>query len=100
MPAYWLARAKINDPIAYKRYTDQVPKIIEAHGGKVLGRGGKFKILEGPEKFERFVVIEFPSLEAAEKCWASDEYQNAAKHRKNGVGENELVILEAGEFTK
>ena len=66
MPAYWLARAKINDPIAYKRYTDQVPKIIGAHGGKVLGRGGKFKILEGPEKFERFVVIEFPSLEAAE----------------------------------
>ena len=49
MPAYWLARAKINDPIAYKRYTDQVPKIIGAHGGKVLGRGGKFKILEGPE---------------------------------------------------
>ena len=100
MPAYWLARAKINDPISYKRYTDQVPKIIGAHGGKVLGRGGRFKILEGPEKFERFVVIEFPSLEAAEKCWASDEYQNAAKHRKNGVGENELVILEAGEFTK
>ena len=77
-----------------------MPKIIGAHGGKVLGGRGKFKILEGPEKFERFVVIEFPSLEAAESCWASDEYQNAAKHRKNGVGENELVILEAGEFTK
>ena len=100
MTAYWLARAKINEPISYKRYTDQVPGIIKAHGGKVLGRGGKYKILEGPTKFERFVVIEFPSLEAAEKCWASDEYQNAAKHRKNGVGENELVILESGEFTK
>ena len=100
MTAYWLARAKINDREAYKRYTDQVPKIIKAHGGEVLGRGGKFKVLEGPEKFERFVVIEFPSLEAAEKCWASDEYQSAAKHRKNGVGENELVVMEAGEFTK
>ncbi|GIS16570.1 MAG: hypothetical protein CM15mP117_20020 [Alphaproteobacteria bacterium] len=85
MPAYWLARAKINDPIAYKRYTDQVPKIIGAHGGKVLGRGGKFKILEGPEKFERFVVIEFPSLEAAEKSWAFDEYQNAASTGRMGL---------------
>ncbi len=100
MTAYWLARAKINDPEEYKKYTDQVPKIIKSHGGRVLGRGGEFRILEGPEKFERFVVIEFPSIEAAEQCWASDEYQSAAKHRKNGVGENELVIMEAGEFTK
>ena len=57
MPAYWLARAKINDPIAYKQYTDQVPKIIGAHGGKVLGRGGKFKILEGTTKNQNFKLI-------------------------------------------
>ena len=100
MPAYWLARAKINEPIAYKKYTDQVPAIIAKYGGKVLARGGRFEIVEGPEKFGRFVVIEFPTFEDGVACFRSPEYDAAAKHRReNGVGEVETVILEAGEFT-
>lgn len=101
MPAYWIARSRIHDPVAYKRYTDQVPGIIASHGGKVLARGGKYQIMEGPEKFHRFVVIEFPTLEAGVACFQSEEYDNAARHRReNGAGEVETVMLEAGEFTK
>lgn len=100
MPAYWLARSKINDPVAYKRYTDEVPGIMAKFGGKILARGGRFEILEGPEKFGRFVVIEFPTMEAAVACHKSPEYQAASAHRKGGAGEVELVILEAGEFTR
>lgn len=100
MPAYWLARSKINDPAVYKRYTDQVPSIMAKYGGKILARGGRFEILEGPKKFQRFVVIEFPTLEQAVACHESPEYQAASAHRKSGAGEVELVILEAGEFTK
>ncbi len=101
MPAYWLARSKINDPVAYKRYTDQVPAIIAKHGGKVLARGGKFEVMEGPEYFQRFVVIEFPTFEAGVNCFRSAEYDEAARHRReNGAGEVQTVILEAGEFTK
>src|SRR5262245_42677509 len=99
MPAYWLARSKINDPVEYKRYTDRVPAIIAKFGGKVLARGGKFQILEGPEKFHRFVVIEFPSLEQAVACHHSPEYTEASSFRRNGVGEVELVIVEAGDAT-
>lgn len=101
MPAYWLARSRINDPVAYKRYTDQVPGIIARFGGKVLARGGRYQIMEGPEKFHRFVVIEFPDLETGVACFTSAEYDEAARHRReNGAGEVETVILEAGEFTK
>ena len=42
MPAYWVARSKVNDPVEYKKYTDQVPAIIAKFGGKVLARGGTF----------------------------------------------------------
>ncbi|MEQ1909293.1 MAG: DUF1330 domain-containing protein, partial [Vicinamibacterales bacterium] len=28
MPAYWVAHAKITDPVDYKKYTDRVPAII------------------------------------------------------------------------
>ena len=48
MPAYWIARAKINDPVEYKKYTDRVPAILEKYGGRVLARGGRYEVLEGP----------------------------------------------------
>ena len=28
MPAYWVARSKINDPVEYKKYTDLVPGTV------------------------------------------------------------------------
>ena len=62
-------------------------------------RGGKFKILEGPEKFARFVVVEFPSMEEAIACHDSAEYQAAAAFRQDGGGEVELVIVDGGEAT-
>jgi len=100
MPAYWIARAKINDPVEYKKYTDRVPEIIRKHGGKVLARGGRYEIMEGPEKFHRFVVIEFPTLEAARACFKSPEYDEAAAFRRKGAGEVETIIVEAGDATK
>jgi uncharacterized protein (DUF1330 family) len=99
MAAYWVARSRINDPVAYKRYTDLVPEIIAKFGGKVLARGGPYRILEGPERFERFVVIEFPSMDRAIACDDSKEYQEAAAHRRGGAGEVELVVVEGGDAT-
>jgi len=96
MTAYWVARSKVNNPEQYKKYTDLVPGIISKFGGKILARGGKFKILEGPEKFGRFIVIEFPSLDQAVACHDSPEYQHASAFRKkDGAGEVELVIVES-----
>ena len=99
MVAYWVARAKINDPVEYKKYTDLVPKIIAEYGGKVLARGGSYETLEGPDMFERFIVIEFPSNQAACDCHASGAYQDARKFRLKGVGQNELTIVSSGDAT-
>lgn len=99
MPAYWIARARITDPVEYKKYTDRVPSIIARHEGKVLARGGRFRIMEGPTKFHRFIVIEFPTLERAAECFESAEYREAAAFRRAGAGEVENVIVEGGEAT-
>ncbi|HYC64478.1 MAG TPA: DUF1330 domain-containing protein [Reyranellaceae bacterium] len=99
MPAYWIARSKINDPVEYKKYTDRVPDIIARYQGTVLARGGRYRIMEGPEKFHRFVVIEFPSLEQAVACFESPEYREAAAFRRSGAGEVENVIVEGGDAT-
>lgn len=94
MAGYWIARSKIKNPENYKKYTDQIPGILAKYGGKVLSRGGNYQIMEGPEYFERFVLIEFATMEDAVKCFESPEYQAAAAHRRDGSGEVETVIIE------
>jgi uncharacterized protein (DUF1330 family) len=99
MPAYWVARSKINDPVEYKKYTDLVPAIIAKHGGKVLARGGRYQIMEGPDKFHRFVVIEFPTFEQGVACFKSPEYNAAAAFRRKGAGEVETIVVDGGDAT-
>ena len=99
MPAYWVARARITDPVQYKRYTDRVPEIVSRYGGRILARGGRYRIMEGPEDFQRFVVIEFPTLEQGAACFESPEYQEAAAFRRAGGGIVENVIVESGDVT-
>jgi uncharacterized protein (DUF1330 family) len=99
MAAYWISRCVIHDPVEYKKYTDRVPGIIQKHGGKVLARGGRYQVMEGPETFKRFVVIEFPTLEAGVNCFQSPEYVEAAAFRRGGAGVVENVIVESGDAT-
>lgn len=100
MPAYWLARSKINDPVEYKKYTDLAGGIVKSFGGKVLARGGRYQIMEGPENFHRFVVVEFPTFEQAVACFNSAEYQAASEFRRHdGAGEVENVIVDSGDAT-
>lgn len=99
MAAYWLSRCIIHDPVEYKKYTDRVPAILQKHGGKVLARGGRYQVNEGPDTFNRYVVIEFPTLEAGVNCFHSPEYVEAAAFRRNGGGVVENVVVEGGEAT-
>ena len=101
MPAYWVARSKINDPVEYKKYTARLPAIFAKYGAKILARGGRFQLMEGPDKFKRFVVIEFPTFEQAVACFTSLEYDEAAAFRRNNnAGEVETIIVEGGDATR
>ena len=94
MAAYWIARAIINDPVEYGKYAERIPGILAKYDAKILARGGESKNLEGPDEFERYVVIEFPTMDAAEACFNSAEYQEAAVFRRtNQAGRNELTIV-------
>jgi uncharacterized protein (DUF1330 family) len=92
MAAYWIAHVTVTDPEAYGRYAAGATTAIEAHGGRFLARSGRYVQLEGRER-ARNVLAEFPSLEAAEACYRSAEYQAALAHAK-GAAERDLVIVE------
>jgi len=92
MPALWIAHVTVTDDEAYGRYAALAGPAIAKHGGTFIARGGRYVQLEGKER-ERNVVARFPSLEAAETCYHSPEYQEALDHAR-GASERELVIVE------
>lgn len=91
MAAYWIAHVTVTNPEAYKGYQALAPAAFAAHGAKFLARGEGI-VLEGP-RAPRHVVIEFPSLEAAQACYASAEYQ-AAKACRDGACEASVVLVD------
>jgi uncharacterized protein (DUF1330 family) len=90
--AYWIARVTVSNPEQYKLYAEAAPAAFTKHGACILARGGKHDQLEG-EGRPRNVVIEFPSYDEAIACYNSPEYQ-AAKTKRKGAGEAEIVIVE------
>ena len=81
MPAYWIAHVTVTDAEAYGRYARLAHRRpSQAHGGRFLARGGRYVQLEGHDR-ARNVVVEFPSLEAAEACYRSPAVPGGAHPR-------------------
>lgn len=95
MPALWIAHVTVTDEEAYARYAKLAGPAIEAHKGNFIARAARYVQLEGKER-PRNVVAKFPSVEAAEACYRSKEYQAALEHAR-GASERELVIVETTE---
>ncbi|WP_370286301.1 DUF1330 domain-containing protein [Pseudooceanicola nanhaiensis] len=95
MPALWIAHVSVTDEEAYGRYASLAGPAIDKHGGYFIARAARYVQLEGKER-PRNVVAKFPSVEAAEACYHSPEYQEALSHAK-GASERELVIVETTE---
>ena len=95
MPALWIGHVSVTDPEAYGKYAELAGPAIAKHGGRFIARAGRYVQLEGKDR-PRNVVAKFDSLEAAEACYNSPEYQ-AAKAHAVGAAERELVIVETNE---
>ncbi len=93
MPAYWIAHVTVTDDSSYKQYAARATGAIEAHGGKFLARGGRHVQLEGVDR-ARHVVVEFPDIESAERCYNSDSYQEALGFARDAAI-RDLVVVES-----
>jgi len=51
MPAYWVARGKVHDPVEYKKYADQVPAILAKYGGKPWPAAAAFRSWKDQRRF-------------------------------------------------
>ena len=81
MPAYFIVRAVVHDPIAYQEYASRSPAVLAKFGGRHIARGGRVVTFEGPEESRRIVIAEFPDFATAEACYRSPDYQSIIRHR-------------------
>lgn len=95
MPALWIAHVTVTDDDAYARYAALAGPAIAKHGGAFIARGGRYVQLEGTER-ARHVVVRFSSVEAAQACYQSPDYQTALDHAR-GASERDLVIVETSD---
>lgn len=97
---YLVFEIEVTDHEAYEEYRKAARKVLDeaGGGGKLLIRGGTLfpnavtETLEGTWMPERFVVVEFPSREAAKEYYFSDTYQNVLKLRQASSTARALMI--------
>tara|TARA_Y100000590_G_scaffold177308_1_gene202494 strand:- start:729 stop:1019 length:291 start_codon:yes stop_codon:yes gene_type:complete len=88
----WIAvYEKIENVETLKKYAGKATTAISKYSGKFIVRGGKNITLEGNQS-PRTVIVEFPNFEDAEKCYNSDEYQEAYNILKGSVKRNLQII--------
>jgi uncharacterized protein (DUF1330 family) len=78
---YVVSRVDVTDPDAYARYAAATTKVIAAHGGRALARGGRHEALEGKAR-ARNVVLEFDSYEVARAISTPPSIRRRARYAR------------------
>jgi uncharacterized protein (DUF1330 family) len=92
MPAYFIADIEVLDASGYEQYRTAAAPTVAQYGGKYIVRGGQHQVLEGDWRPNRLVVLEFESVEAAQRWYASPEYGEAKKHRERSARMNAILV--------
>jgi uncharacterized protein (DUF1330 family) len=96
MRCYAVVEIDVSDPAWVREYVDEVTPMVERRGGRYLARTPNAMRIEGERTPpQTFVIIEWPSREAADAFYESDEYRPFRERRRDGA-HNQLLLI-AGE---
>ncbi len=96
MRYYAVAELEITDPAWVPAYVAEVTAMVEHRGGRYLARTGRVERIEGERPAPPlFLIIEWPSREAADAFYESEEYRPHREARIAGA-RNEFLLI-AGE---
>ena len=95
-PAYLMAFVRVQDFDTYnKEYLEKATPIIMRHGGKPIAVSENPTLIEGKLPKGKLVIVEFPSMKAAEGFYNDPEYQPLIKVR-NRVSKSDAMLFERG----
>jgi uncharacterized protein (DUF1330 family) len=96
MKHYAVAEIDVTDPSWVREYIAKVTPMVERRGGRYLARTAQIERIEGArEPAQTYLIIEWPSKEAAEEFYESEEYRPYREMRQAGA-RNEFLMV-AGE---
>ena len=82
---------------AYRDYSDQVVKMVESRGGKVIWTGRPETVLigdGGKDDWDLVALVSYPSRAAFIDMVTSSSYQEAHTHRERGLDRTVLLACE------
>ena len=91
--AYIIANVDVTNPEQYEEYKKLSTIAMKVHGAEVCIRGGNVEVLEGDWNPSRFVMLKFPSVDAARAFNDSVEYA-AARQARQGAAVMRMLIVE------
>lgn len=100
MKYYAVVELEITDRSWVPEYVKNVTRMVEQFGGRYLARTAKVERLEGERKLPPvFLIIQWPSKEAAEDFYHSEEYRPYRETRIAGA-KNEFLLVAGEDMTK
>lgn len=92
----------VHDSIQYQQYRIKVEPLIEKFGGIYLVRSGGMAFDKDPERKvipvegnwnpNRFIIVEWNSMEELQKFSTSEEYKNVSKLRENSALTKSIIV--------
>ena len=82
---------------AYREYSDQVVKMVESRGGKVIWTGRPEHVLIGDsdaDDWDLVALVSYPSRSAFIDMVTSPKYEEAHTHRERGLDRTVLLACE------
>ena len=100
MKYYGVAEIDVIDRSWVLEYVKNVTVLVEAHGGRYLARTSRIEKLEGDRRIPQiFLIIEWPSRDAAVAFYESEEYRPYRHSRLEGA-RNECVLVAGEDINK
>ncbi len=93
MPTYMIANLNVKDYEAFKAYQKATIRTFKIGEGKVLA-ASTAEGMEGDEPRNMNVIVEFPSMELANKWYRSEEYQAVIPLRSESAPGANLYFVE------
>jgi uncharacterized protein (DUF1330 family) len=90
---YAVAELDVTDPGWVRDYVNDVTPMVEHRGGCYLARSARIERIEGERTPPQvLLIIEWPSREAANDFYESDEYRGYREARRAGA-RNEFLLI-------
>ena len=100
MKYYSIVGMDITDRGWVESYVSTVTKMIERHGGRYLTRTNRVEKFEGDGSLSQvYAIVEWPSREALQAFYDSEEYRPFREARMRG-SKSELYVLPGEDVTK